>query len=255
MGTHSSTDESYRASRAARWQHSRRDDDNKAATNVVEFPHSELSRGLAPETGAEPRSNPADAIEPRLPAWTYRLKNAEDRVLAASMLLITGPLLAFIALAVKIDSPGPALTERLQLGFGGALIPVWKFRCVPLDQATQLTGVGRFLRASSLEDLPQLFSVLSGKLSIVGPQPYVPSGESEKPSILVAVDRCATRRQFRPGITSLSRVNDRCVDAVSAGKLEKRAKDDLSYMNDWSIWLDIRIIFRSVRLFLMEPQV
>ena len=254
MGTHSSTDESYRTGRAARWQHSRRDDDNKAATNVVDFPHPELSRELAPETGAEPRSSTANAIGPRLPTWTYRLKNIEDRVLAATMLLVTGPLLAFIALAVKIDSRGPALTKRLQPGFGGSLIPVWKFRCVSLGQATQLTGVGRFLRASSLEDLPQLFSVLSGKLSIVGPQPYVPSDESEKPSILAAVYRCATRHQFRPGITSLSRVNDRCVDAVSAEKLEKRAKDDLSYMNDWSIWLDIRIIFRSVRSFLTEPQ-
>jgi lipopolysaccharide/colanic/teichoic acid biosynthesis glycosyltransferase len=183
------------------------------------------------------------------------------------MLLITGPLLVLIALAVKIDSRGPTLTKHLQSGVGGSLVPVWKFRCVSLDGATRppkgyviktaprLTFVGRFLRASSLEDLPQLISVLSGKLSIVGPQPYVPSADTEKPSIFAAVDQCAARQHFRPGIASFSRVNNWCGGAVSAEAMEKRAKDDLYYMNNWSIWLDLWIIFRTIRLILMEPQV
>ena len=182
------------------------------------------------------------------------------------MLLFAGPLLVLIALAVKIAARGPALTKHLQPGFGGSLVPVWKFRCVSLDEATRppkgyviktaprLTHVGRFLRASGLEDFPQLLSVLSGKISIVGPQPYVPSAESEKPSIFAAVEQCAARQQFRPGLISLSRVNDWRGGAGSAEAMEKRAKDDLYYISNWSIWLDLRIIFRTIRLILMEAQ-
>ena len=267
METHFSTDKSYRTSGAPRREPAPRDGDSKATTNTVVILHPESDRA-PPPTKTEPEllSHSANATETRMSPWAYPLKSAEDRVLAALMLLVSGPLLVLIALAVKIESRGPALIKHLQHSFGGSLVPVWKFRCVSLNGATRplkgyviktaprLTYVGRFLRASSLEDLPQLISVMCGKISIVGLQPDVPSAESEKGFIFAAVDQCAAQQRFRPGITSLSRVNNWCGGAVSAEAMKKRAEDDLYYINNWSIWLDLWIIVRTIRLVLMEPQ-
>lgn len=171
------------------------------------------------------------------------MKRAMDVLVAAFALLILSPVLAAAALAIVLESGTPVLFRHMRLGLGGREFPMYKFRSMVRDAAAQgpyytsagdprITKVGRFLRRSSIDELPQLFNVLAGDMSLVGPRPDVAAQRS-----LYTDDDWALRCSVRPGITGLAQAQLR-----SEGTVEQRRALDLRYAREHSVWLDLKII-------------
>ncbi len=183
------------------------------------------------------------------------LKAVEDRLLAALILVASSPLLLAIAIAVKLTSPGPVLFKQLRGGLHGERIEVWKFRsmrhgaeprgtvvqAVPGDR--RVTAVGAFLRRTSLDELPQFFNVLRGDMSIVGPRPHAIEHDQFYQRQIAAY---MLRHHVKPGITGWAQVNGWRGETGEIAKMEMRIKHDLYYINNWSLWFDLRIIFMTV---------
>jgi putative colanic acid biosynthesis UDP-glucose lipid carrier transferase len=160
-----------------------------------------------------------------------------------------------IALAIRLGSPGPALYKQQRYGLNGVKFEIWKFRsmtvCENTDefrQATRndarVTPLGAFLRRTSLDELPQFVNVLLGNMSIVGPRPH-PVVMNERQRKLI--DRYMQRHKVKPGITGWAQVNGYRGETDTLEKVRGRISHDLEYIDNWSIWLDIRIIFRTIR--------
>lgn len=206
-------------------------------------------------TEVRPRGRPMDASDRPVGSWSRLLKSAEDRTLAAGLLLFTGPLILLIGALIKLESPGPVFVACREPGLTGAPVRLLKFRC---DSAggpgaiggPRLTGLGAFLRASGLENLPQLLGVLSGHKSIVGVDRALLSPWPETWPMAQAVIACASRRGVKPGLTSLSRVRERRRPDRPRDRLEQVAKDEFDYLQNWSIWLDGYIMLKTIRLIL-----
>ncbi len=189
--------------------------------------------------------------------WSRVAKAIEDWVLAAICCLFVGPLMLMIALAVRLDSRGPALFKQTRYGFNNNLIEVWKFRTMYVDMADQagevqatpddhrVTRVGGFLRRSSLDELPQLFNVLRGDMSMVGPRPHAVDTRTEGQLFEEVVDRYAARHKVKPGITGWAQVNGFRGAADTVDKIKQRVELDLYYIDNWSIWLDLEILLRT----------
>lgn len=179
------------------------------------------------------------------------LKCIEDRVLAAVILVLISPLLLAIAICVKLDSRGPALFKQRRNGVDGRPIKVYKFRTMDVDQPEfdkvhqacrddpRVTRVGRFLRRTSLDELPQFFNVIQGRMSIVGPRPHaLVHNEYYKHR----VEAYMRRHCVKPGITGWAQVNGYRGETDTLEKMQKRVEHDLWYIDNWSLWLDLRII-------------
>jgi len=184
------------------------------------------------------------------------LKAVEDKVLAALILVGISPLLALIAIGIKISDPaGPVMFKQLRHGMGGKPIKVWKFRSMRMHQEqtgkiTQATRgdprifpFGGFLRRTSLDELPQFINVLQGRMSIVGPRPH-PLALNEQFKTLV--DRYMQRHRVKPGITGWAQVNGFRGETDTVEKMAQRVRYDLYYLQNWSLWLDLRIICMTV---------
>jgi len=178
-----------------------------------------------------------------------------DKVCASLALLLLSPLLLGAALAVKLSSPGPVLFRQQRHGLDGKIIDVYKFRSMKLHieqdhgvtQAVQgdsrITKVGAFLRSSSIDELPQLLNVLKGNMSLVGPRPHaVKHNEFYADKISAYM----SRHRILPGITGLAQANGCRGETETIDKMEKRVEYDLAYINNWSIWLDVRIILKTM---------
>ena len=187
--------------------------------------------------------------------WSSIVKATEDRLLAALALLIAGPLMALVALAVKLDSAGPVLFRQPRYGFNNQVITVRKFRTMQhgiqaeatVPQATRadprVTRLGRFLRRSSLDELPQLFNVLDGSMSLVGPRPHaVPHNEHY--AKLIA--HYYARHRVKPGITGWAQVNGLRGETETPEKMERRVQYDLYYIEHWSLLLDLKILLLTL---------
>jgi putative colanic acid biosynthesis UDP-glucose lipid carrier transferase len=183
------------------------------------------------------------------------VKEVEDRVLAAVILALISPLLVLIALGVKLSSPGPILFKQARHGWDGKLIKVFKFRTMrihvePSGRVTQasrrdprITAFGALLRRTSLDELPQFFNVLLGDMSIVGPRPHaVEHNEAYKEF----VDRYMLRHRVKPGITGWAQINGYRGETDTMHKMEKRIQHDLYYIENWSLWFDLRIVLLSL---------
>lgn len=181
-------------------------------------------------------------------------KSLMDKIVALLMLLVLSPLLLVIAIAIKISSPGPVLFKQQRHGFGGQLVRVWKFRSMyvhaeengQITQATQsdgrVTGIGAILRKSSIDELPQLFNVLQGRMSLVGPRPHAIAHNdyySQK------IDAYLVRHRMKPGITGLAQISGYRGETDTLEKMQKRVEYDLAYINNWSMWLDIKILLKT----------
>ena len=189
--------------------------------------------------------------------WSYVCKSIEDWVLATLILLFIGPLMLFIALAIKLDSRGPVFFRQKRHGFNYNPFEVWKFRTMHANmadpggavQATKndprVTRVGRFLRMSSLDELPQLINVLRGDMSIVGPRPLPIGLTASGRRFEEVVDRYAARHRIKPGITGWAQVNGWRGETDTIEKIQKRVEHDLHYIDNWSIWFDLVIIFET----------
>jgi len=184
-------------------------------------------------------------------AWA---KRAEDLVLGTAILaLIIIPML-LIALGIKLTSKGPVLFKQTRFGLDGNNIMVWKFRSMSvcedgaaIQQATKhdsrVTPLGKFLRKTSLDELPQFLNVLQGSMSIVGPRPHAVSHNEEYRKIISGY---MLRHKVKPGITGWAQINGWRGETDELYKMEERVKHDLWYIKHWSIWLDIKIIFKTV---------
>lgn len=193
-----------------------------------------------------------------LAGWRYVVKAVEDRVLASMILLLIAPLLLFIAMLIKLDSRGPVLFRQKRYGFNNQLIEVWKFRTMYHDQTDhdadqltrrgdpRITRVGRFLRASSLDELPQFFNVLRGDMSIVGPRPHAVSAKAGGLLYQEAVRQYAARHRVKPGITGWAQINGWRGETETVKQIRRRVHHDIAYIEDWSLWLDIKIIVLTV---------
>lgn len=182
-------------------------------------------------------------------------KAIEDRSLAALILLLISPLLGMIALGVKLSSPGPVLFKQLRYGWDGKPINVYKFRTMVVHeegggQVTQasrsdprVTRFGAFLRRTSLDELPQFYNVLQGRMSIVGPRPHAVAHNEQYKEL---VDGYMLRHKVKPGITGWAQINGWRGETDTLEKMQKRVEYDLYYIEHWSLWLDLKIIFLTV---------
>lgn len=175
-----------------------------------------------------------------------------DRSLALLAILALSPLLLGTAIAVKLSSPGPVLFKQQRHGWNGTLINVWKFRsmCMHEDgqvkQATRedprITAVGRFIRRTSIDELPQLFNVLQGHMSLVGPRPHAVAHNDYYTG---KIDAYMARHRIKPGITGLAQISGYRGETETLEKMAKRVELDLAYINNWSLWLDIKILIKT----------
>lgn len=183
------------------------------------------------------------------------LKSITEWSLALMIVFITSPLMLCIALAIRLSSPGPIIYKQLRHGWNGEPIEVYKFRTMvlhedragPIQLASRadprITRIGRILRATSLDELPQFFNVLEGKMSIVGPRPHPVSLEEEYHSYISSYP---LRYKVKPGITGWAQVNGYRGNTDTPEKLRGRVEHDLYYIENWSFWLDIRIIILTI---------
>jgi Undecaprenyl-phosphate glucose phosphotransferase len=181
-------------------------------------------------------------------------KRAFDIAVAAAGLLAMGPFLLAVSIAVRIDSPGPILFRQVRGGFNGRAFEILKFRTMhvmengtTITQATpqdhRVTRIGRWLRRSSVDELPQLINVLRGDMSLVGPRPHALAHD-----ILYSrlISRYPYRSHVKPGITGWAQVNGLRGETPTVGLMQQRVELDLWYVTNWSFWLDLRILFWTV---------
>ncbi|HUI18570.1 MAG TPA: undecaprenyl-phosphate glucose phosphotransferase [Alphaproteobacteria bacterium] len=190
-----------------------------------------------------------------LHGWNIVLKSLEDRLIASVILFLTLPFMALIAIAIKLDSPGPVLFGQKRYGFNNNEFTVYKFRTMvaaaaaeaDVRQATRddprITRLGAFLRRTSLDELPQLFNVLNGDMSLVGPRPHAVQHNEE---FAKTIDDYLGRHRVKPGITGWAQVNGLRGETDSLRKMQLRVQCDLYYIDHWSLFLDLKILFLTV---------
>ncbi len=182
------------------------------------------------------------------------IKRMSDIVIASIALLLLGPLMLAVALAVKLTSPGPVLFRQRRYGLDGREILIYKFRSmtvcedgVTVKQAQKgdqrLTKIGGFLRRASLDELPQFINVLQGRMSVVGPRPHAVAHNETYRKLIKGY---MVRHKVRPGITGLAQVSGFRGETDTIDKMEKRIEYDLEYLRKWSLRLDLEIILRTV---------
>ena len=186
------------------------------------------------------------------------IKWLEDHFLGALILIIALPFLALIALAVRLDSAGPIFFRQQREGFNNRPFMVWKFRTMfvdrcqtdAIDQASRddprITRVGAILRRTSLDELPQLFNVLLGQMSLVGPRPHAASTRAGGRVFSEVVARYAARHNVKPGMTGWAQVCGWRGETQTEEQLLKRFEHDLHYIENWSLWFDFYILMRTV---------
>jgi Undecaprenyl-phosphate glucose phosphotransferase len=185
------------------------------------------------------------------------VKDVFDRVAAFALIVFLAPLLALISFAIKLDSPGPVLYRQVRFGFNRQKIEVLKFRSMyqercdapaagTVAQATRdddrITPVGRFLRRTSLDELPQFFNVLRGDMSLVGPRPHAIAHDHHYSEL---IDGYLGRHRVKPGITGWAQVNGCRGETRSADDMRRRIELDLYYIDNWSLSLDLKILLRT----------
>ncbi len=197
--------------------------------------------------------------------WHLWFKRAEDVVLAGVAIIVFAPVMLLIALALKIESPGPVIFRQMRAGFNGAVFEIWKFRSMytaqtDLDAQRQtckddprVTPVGRFIRATSFDELPQFFNVLQGAMSVVGPRPHALKTSTDGKLLEEVVDKYAFRHRVKPGLTGWAQVNGLRGELDSADKLKRRVTFDLEYIDNWSLGFDLKIVLRTVLKLFYDP--
>jgi Undecaprenyl-phosphate glucose phosphotransferase len=187
--------------------------------------------------------------------WAFAIKKVEDYSLGFLALVMALPFMGLIAAAIKLSSPGPILFKQKRLGFNNEVFEIYKFRSMrdaPASdgrtrQATKgdprVTAVGRLLRRTSLDELPQLFNVLGGKMSLVGPRPHaVDHNEEYSPK----VRGYFARHRVKPGMTGWAQVNGLRGATDSPEKMEARVRYDVFYTENWSFFFDLRILAKTL---------
>lgn len=183
------------------------------------------------------------------------IKGLEDRLLGFLFLIIVIPFAIIIAIGIKLSSPGPILFKQMRYGWDGKPIKVYKFRTMVVHEESngtvtqaskkdsRITKFGAFLRRTSLDELPQFYNVLQGRMSIVGPRPHaVAHNELYKDQI----DDYMQRHRVKPGITGWAQINGWRGETDTLDKMKRRVEYDLFYIENWSLWFDLKIIFLTL---------
>ncbi len=187
-------------------------------------------------------------------------KSIEDKILSFLILIAISPILLLVAFAIKVDSTGPVFFRQNRTGWNGKTFSIWKFRSMvnnhhsahetELKQAQRndprITKIGAFIRKTSIDELPQLFNVLTGDMSLVGPRPHAVQHDevySER------INDYYARHNIKPGMTGLAQVRGYRGETKEIDQMTKRIESDIEYINNWSIWLDLSILVRTIRVF------
>lgn len=181
------------------------------------------------------------------------LKRTLDLVVAVTGLVVLAPLMGLTALAILIETGRPVLFRQARRGFGARPFRIYKFRSMTVQengavvpQATRgdarVTRLGRLLRRSSIDELPQLFNVIAGDMSIVGPRPHAIAHDDYYDEL---IETYAFRQHVKPGITGWAQINGHRGETREVGQMSSRVEHDLWYIDNWSIWLDLMIVFRT----------
>jgi Undecaprenyl-phosphate glucose phosphotransferase len=198
-----------------------------------------------------------DLYDKPIADWDYVSKWLFDKVVGSIALALLAPVMALIAIAVKLESKGPVLFRQKRYGFNNELIEVLKFRSMYTDRcdatATKLvtkndprvTRVGRFIRKTSLDELPQLLNVVTGTLSLVGPRPHAVQAKAEGHLYDEVVEGYFARHKVKPGITGWAQINGWRGETDTEEKIRKRVEHDLFYIENWSVFLDLHILFKT----------
>ena len=193
-------------------------------------------------------------VKTPLSGWNIVVKWLEDRILSAILIVLFSPILAAVALAIRIESPGPVIFRQKRYGYNNEVFHIFKFRSmyhggvVPEKtvQATKddprITRVGRFIRKTSLDELPQLFNVLVGDMSLVGPRPHAVDHNEEYGAIIKGY---FGRHRVKPGITGWAQVNGLRGETDTLEKMEARVRYDTYYAENWSLLFDLQILART----------
>ncbi|WP_019933296.1 undecaprenyl-phosphate glucose phosphotransferase [Oceanimonas smirnovii] len=183
------------------------------------------------------------------------LKRMEDIVLGSVISILVLPVCLVIAVCIKLSSPGPVLFKQYRTGVNGKVFKVYKFRSMVVHQEqtggvtqacrhdSRFTPVGAFLRRTSLDELPQFYNVLQGRMSIVGPRPHALAHNEYYKELVESYMR---RHKVKPGITGWAQVHGYRGETDTIEKMEGRVEHDLWYIDNWSLWLDLRIIFWTI---------
>jgi exopolysaccharide biosynthesis polyprenyl glycosylphosphotransferase len=192
------------------------------------------------------------------------LKRAEDLLFSSLALIVLSPVLLITAALVRFSSPGPVLFVQPRVGFNNEAINVFKFRTMYSDMSDigaratttrndpRVTPVGRFLRRFSIDELPQLFNVLQGSMSLVGPRPHGTEMMVGDRFYHEAVGGYAGRHRVKPGITGYAQVKGLRGEVRTIERAKRRIELDRHYMDNWSFWLDMWILFATARAVLFD---
>ncbi len=199
-----------------------------------------------------------DVFDRPIADWDVVMKWLFDKIIGSILLILTLPILAVVAIAIKLDSRGPVLFKQKRYGFNNDLVEVYKFRSMYTDKADasasklvtkddpRVTRVGRFIRKTSLDELPQLFNVVfNGNLSLVGPRPHAVNAKAEARLYAEAVDGYFARHRVKPGITGWAQINGWRGETDTHDKIQHRVEHDLYYIENWSVLLDLYILLRT----------
>lgn len=197
--------------------------------------------------------------------WNLVFKWVFDKVVALTALILLSPVMLVTAIAIKLESKGPVFFMQNRHGFNNELIKIYKFRSMRTDMLDEgasklvtkgdprVTRVGRFIRKTSIDELPQLFNVLKGELSIVGPRPHAMQAKADNKLYYEAVEGYFARHRVKPGMTGWAQINGWRGETDTIDKIMQRVNHDLYYIEHWSIWFDVYILFLTpVRLFTSE---
>lgn len=192
--------------------------------------------------------------------WNILLKQSEDYFLGAIITLLLLPLLLVITLAVMFSGPGPVFFRQRRHAMNSHEFDIYKFRTMhwnpqaagePLQQTSRndgrITRIGRFLRATSLDELPQLFNVLKGEMSLVGPRPHAIDMRTQNRLGHEITSQYAHRHRVKPGMTGWAQVNGARGATDTTEQLQRRVMLDLQYIDEWSLWLDLKILVLTFR--------
>jgi putative colanic acid biosynthesis UDP-glucose lipid carrier transferase len=181
------------------------------------------------------------------------LKRGFDLVVGSTAMLVAAPLMLACVFAIKLTSPGPVFFRQKRYGLSGEEIGVWKFRSMKVTedggqvkQASRdddrITPLGRILRKTSLDELPQLFNVIGGSMSLVGPRPHASAHNEQYRSL---IDGYMLRHKVKPGITGLAQVNGWRGETETLEKMERRVEFDHRYIREWSLAMDMKILIKT----------
>jgi Undecaprenyl-phosphate glucose phosphotransferase len=199
-----------------------------------------------------------DVFKAPITDWDLVMKWLFDHVVGFAILMLALPVMGLVALAVKLDSPGPVLFRQKRFGFNNERIDVFKFRSMYHHEADptaskvvtkndpRVTRVGRFIRKTSLDELPQLFNVVfKNNLSLVGPRPHAVQGKLQSRLFDEAVDGYFARHRVKPGITGWAQINGWRGEVDTDEKIQKRVEFDLYYIENWSVLFDLYILLKT----------